>query len=286
MPVPAELALKIIQFTDPYCTWCWGSEPIMRHIEVAYGSQVAFDFIMGGLVEDVAAFHDPLNKIGGPEMARQVAEHWREASARHGRPVDADVWLDMKDEFKSTWPANIAVKAAQFQDEKLAAKFLRRLREAAAAERRLIHRTTDVQAGLAEKTGLDREQFMAALASGAAEQAFLDDLEECRRRHVTGFPSFLISNNAGDELMFFGYQPYQRFVELFGRLASRLAEKSLVPGEEAIFDFVRRFGKVAPREVAEVFSLPDGEAADWLGRLENGGLVKKQKVGNGWFCLA
>ena len=51
---------------------------------------------MGGLVHGHTTFDDPLNKIGGPRMAEQVAEHWVRRPRRHGMPVDADVWLDMK----------------------------------------------------------------------------------------------------------------------------------------------------------------------------------------------
>ncbi len=51
-----------------------------------------------------------------------------------------------------------------------------------------------------------------------------------------------------------------------------------------ILAFVRRYGKVAPREVAGVFSLPAEEADEWE-RLEAKGQLKKQKAGNGWFYL-
>jgi len=83
--------IELIIYTDPYCTWCWGSEPILRKIMEVYGGQVRLRSVMGGLVEDATRFQDPLNHIGGPRMARQVADHWREASGRHGMPVDAAV---------------------------------------------------------------------------------------------------------------------------------------------------------------------------------------------------
>jgi putative protein-disulfide isomerase len=274
--------LELIQYTDPYCTWCWGSEPIMRHIEELYGGQVRFGFVMGGLVPDVSHFYDSLNRIGGEQMAEQVAAHWREASDKHGMPVDADVWLDMKGEFKSTWPANIAVKAAQMQDDDLAARFLRRLREAAATERRMIHRR-EVQLELADEAGLDLERFGLDLDSGKAEKAFLEDLEQCRERHVTGFPSFLINNDKGDEAMFFGFQPFNRFKALFGRLAGDdLVAREIVVDDENVLAFVRKYGRVAAQEVAEVFSLNLHQAEDILGVLVERGLMTKHKAGNGY----
>lgn len=273
--------LELIQYTDPYCTWCWGSEPIMRRIEEAYGDQVRFGFVMGGLVRDVSDFHDPLNKIGGAHMAEQVAAHWREASERHGMPVDADVWLEMKDEFRSTWPANIAVKSAQLQGEALAAKYLRRMREAAAAERMLIHRR-QVQIKLAGEEGLDLERFEANLDNGRAESAFLEDLRRCRERNVTGFPSFQITSHGVEETMFFGFQPFDRFRSLFERLAGdELSAREMQADDAGILAFVRKYEKVAAQEVAEVFSLERQEAAKRLERLVGEGLISGYIAGNG-----
>jgi predicted DsbA family dithiol-disulfide isomerase len=31
-----EPQIEITEFTDPYCTWCWGSEPVLRHVLEAY----------------------------------------------------------------------------------------------------------------------------------------------------------------------------------------------------------------------------------------------------------
>ena len=57
--------IEIVSYTDPYCTWCWGSEPILRKIQEVYGEQVRLRFVMGGLVEDMQKFSDPGAGIGG-----------------------------------------------------------------------------------------------------------------------------------------------------------------------------------------------------------------------------
>lgn len=57
--------IEIIEFTDPYCTWCWGSEPVLRKLEWVYGSNLKIDFVMGGLVKDIRSFYDPLNMMAG-----------------------------------------------------------------------------------------------------------------------------------------------------------------------------------------------------------------------------
>ena len=28
---------ELVQYTDPYCTWCWGTEPILRKVEEVFG---------------------------------------------------------------------------------------------------------------------------------------------------------------------------------------------------------------------------------------------------------
>ena len=55
-------AVKLIEFTDPYCTWCWGSEPIIRHLQEVYGDQLQIDYVMGGLTDDSESVRDPAKR--------------------------------------------------------------------------------------------------------------------------------------------------------------------------------------------------------------------------------
>jgi len=105
----------ITQFTDPTCTWRWGSEPIFRHLETAYGEQVRFRFVVGGLIEDFESFYDPANDISDPG---DVAPHWLEASEHHGMPVDTAIFES--DPAQSTYPVSVAFVAARTQDRALA----------------------------------------------------------------------------------------------------------------------------------------------------------------------
>jgi putative protein-disulfide isomerase len=53
--------IEIIEFTDPVCTWCWGSEPVLRKLETRFGEQVKISYIRGGLVKDITSFYDSYN---------------------------------------------------------------------------------------------------------------------------------------------------------------------------------------------------------------------------------
>ncbi len=277
--------VEIVSFTDPYCTWCWGSEPILRKIQEVYGTQVSISFVMGGLVEDIRNFSDPGAGIGGEQWYRQVAEHWADASRHHKMPVDVDVYFDIQDDVFSTYPACIAFEAAKLQSEDMGKRYLRRLREAAAAERLAIQHA-DVQVALAGEVGLDRDRFVASMHNGQAEEAFQKDLAECRQKGVRGFPSFLV-RGFGEEILLRGYTPYQTFDRWFRELSkNQLTQHTLQAGSPHVFDFISRYGKVAPMEVACVYDMAFEDAQALLKHMAETGLVSEKPVGNGaFYCV-
>ncbi len=274
--------LEIVSFTDPYCTWCWGSEPILRKIQEVYGKQISISFVMGGLVEDIRNFSDPGAGIGGAQWYKQVAEHWAEASRHHNMPVDVEVYYDIKDDIFSTYPACIAFEAAKLQSEEMGKLYLRRLREAASAERMAIQHS-DVQVALADEIGLNRDIFLETIQSQKAENAFKEDIAECLQRGVRGFPSFLL-RGFGEEILLRGYTPYQTFDNWFRELSkNQLKQKELQAGFSQVFDFIARYGKVAPIEVASVYDMVFEDAQKLLKQMTKKGLISEKKIGNGAF---
>jgi len=275
--------IELTEFTDPYCTWCWASEPILRKIKEHYGDQVKISFKMGGLVDDIKTFSDPSNQIGGETMFDQIADHWEEASSIHGMPVEASIFRDLKGKFRSTHPANIAYKAAQLQDNDLANKFLRRLREAAAAESIEIHRT-EVQVALAKEVGLDQKEFLKAIESGHAKDNFLEELKEVRSQGITGFPTFKISNQKGEAIYLNGFRRLEALESAFSRLNETGLKKREIPlNDENIINFIRKYRKVATQEVAILFGISKKDARDYLVNLEHKKRTNSIKAGNDFF---
>ncbi len=274
--------IEMVCFTDPYCTWCWGSEPILGKIEEVYERQVKISYKMGGLVEDITVFSDPANNIGGVDWYRQVADHWVEASNHHGMPVDEQVYYDIKDDFRSTYPASIAFKAAGLQGEEQGKRYLRGLRVAAAAERKAIHRL-DVQLELASETGLELSRFRCDIESGAAERAFQEDLAECRAKGVRGFPSYLIRGENEHEALLRGYISFETLETWFEEFAGgKLIRNELTFGLTQVHDFIARTGKVAAKELSVVFDAKLPEVGRFLENLAEKGILHEQKVGNGY----
>ena len=263
--------LDIYYYTDPDCSWCWATEPIIKKIKEEYSGQVRVTYKMGGLLERWEDFYDAVNQISRPE---QVAPHWVEVGKRSGMPIDERIWFE--DPPTSTYPPCIAFKAAFFQDASMAEVYLRRLREAVLTDRRNISRE-NVLFELAEDVGFDMDRFREDFLTGPAQEAFYEDLREARGRGITGFPTLVIRNRLGQEITLVGYRPYSDYENAMKRLASETLHKMpLMP----IVDFVRKYGHVATAEVAKVYEM-DHEAA--LAELEKsaaaGEVVKEPKAG-------
>jgi putative protein-disulfide isomerase len=276
--------VEIIEFTDPVCTWCWGSEPLLRTLEARYGEQLKVRFVMGGLVEDITQFYDSAHQIGGdPERSNiSIAAHWLEASERHGMPVRADGFRLFSAEQPSTYPQNIAYKAAQMESQELADKFLRRIREATAAEARQTNQQ-EVLIELATEVGLDLGKFLERIADGSAENAFRSDLSLVRQYGVRGFPTFLIKYGVKETLIR-SYQNYESFRVLITTLSGGIVKESIpAKTDKNILDFIIKYGRVAPVEIEMAFGLVGFETKAIIERLAAASQIKQIPVGNGKF---
>lgn len=275
--------IELFTFTDPICTWCWGSEPVVRKIKELYGDQVRLVYRMGGLVESVKNFNDPVNKINAMNFYTKMGDYWLAASDRHKMPVDPSFFQEYKTDFRSSWPACLAVKAAQMQDEELAARYLRRLREAGLAECRPIHRRK-TQMELADEIGLDSARIKEDIDSGAAGHAFETDMQEYHTQGGEAFPFYILRTPAGEELPLNGYVSSMALEKLIEEKSEgKLVRHEPVLSDENILAFIEKYGKVAIREVGELYMIPMSEAEEHLDRLAEAGKLRKVQAGNGWF---
>ena len=276
--------LEVLAFTDPVCTWCWGSEPVLRKLETWYGDQVKLHYVMGGLVKDIRAFYDSANDIGGdPERSNlQIARHWLEASERHGMPVRTDGFRLFTAETISTYPQNIAFKAAELTNPGLASRYLRRMREASAAEARETGRR-EVLIELASEVGLDVGTFIGHLNDGSAESAFNKDLELTRRYGVRGFPTFVFVYEKR-ELKLGGYQNFAAIQAVVHTLSDGIVQgRPPGKGAEDLLTFLRTYGRAAAVELTTVFDLTPKELEETLASLIEEGRICRVAAGNGYF---
>jgi len=200
-------------------------------------------------------------------------------------PVDSRGFSDLKGSFTSTHPANIAYKAAQMQNQELADKFLRRLREAAAAEIRAIHKI-EIQKELAKEVGLNPDKFLAAIESGKAKENFIKELSEGRQLGITGFPTFNITNINGESIRLHGFQLYERIEQAFDKLTGKkMKKKQVILNDENVLKFIEKYMKVATQEVATLFEIEREEAFKILSKLKHEEKIISIQSGNDFFWL-
>lgn len=274
--------IEIIEFSDPVCTWCWGSEPVLRKLETRYGEQLQVKYIMGGLVKNIEDFYDSANDIGGDanESNRQIVSHWLRASQRHGMPVQEEGFTLFSKEHPSTYPQNIAYKAALMESETLANKFLRNIREATATQARQTNKT-GVLIEIATESGLDIAKFIERFSDGSAEAAFMEDLKIMHSFNVRGFPSFLVKYG-NDEVLMRGYQGYQAIKSVIDTLAKdEVNENILEKSDDEVLDFIKKYERVAPVEIQMTFDLSDIELDQIINDLIDENLIELIPAGNG-----
>ncbi|MEE1296096.1 MAG: DsbA family protein [Bifidobacterium sp.] len=280
--------IQIFAFTDPLCTWCWGSEPVLRALETRYPGEIVVHYIMGGLVKDYRQMHDPANGIGDSDtdtFNKQVGSHWQEASSRHGMPVTGDFHL-FSDEYPSSYPQNIAYEAARLTDPEHADQFLYLLRKASAADGELTSHE-DVLVRLAGDAGIPVGPFLKALHDGSAEQAFQGDMKIAAAHGVHGFPTFIVQYRDKSYLLR-GFNDLDTFEQVIAALTGGqlkpVAPKHDMAALEALMD---KHPVMAMKEIQEALGLHTlTEAKELAQQVVDDGKGRIEHAGNGEFLDA
>jgi len=246
--------VRIIYFTDPICSSCWGIEPQLRRLKLEYGDQVAIDYHMGGLLRDWNY------NSGGISKPSDVAHHWDEVSHHYNMPIDGDVWLE--DPLDSSYPPSIAFKAAQMQDKVKAVKFLRVLREMVFLEKKNITKWEVIKEA-AIKTGLDVDQLKHNYENDA-KAAFEEDLKLAGTMGVRGFPSIFVVNGKGGKEFVYGYKPYNMYEAAIAKILPEVKKNSYDKSWQFLFS---KYPTLTTREFSELSDTSISESEKLLKEL-------------------
>ena len=232
---------------------------------VEFGDELEWTFVMGGLARELPA--------------QGLVRPWLEAAGESGMPTDPRAWFEGP--ISSTYPACMAVKAAQEQGQEPGRRYLRALREGIIALRRKLD-TTEALVDEARSAGLDTERFRIDLSSHAIVEAFGRDLEEAREvpdpvadasaarcsqplgLERVPLPTFSFAGEGSDEpIAVVGSTPHRTLREAALSAGAR-AGNGARPG---VMNALRRFGRMALPEVAAVCDLPAPRAEAELAQL-------------------
>jgi putative protein-disulfide isomerase len=260
--------VKVLYFTDPICSACWGIEPQLRKLKLEYGSSIEIDYRMGGLLPDWSY------NSGGISKPSDVAHHWDEVSRYYDMPIDGDVWLE--DPLNSSYPPSIAFKAAQMQDESKALQFLRRIREMVFIEKKNIAKWEHLSKA-AVQTGLDPVKLKTDCETTAKER-FGDDLALAKKMGVRGFPTLIFIDSANNQQLISGFRPYGSFENTVLETFPDAAKSNYGKSWHDLFNY---YPSLTKREFAELSGLSKPESEALLDRLTTEGRLTKTSTKNG-----
>lgn len=260
--------IKIIYYTDPICSSCWGIEPQLRKLKLEYGNCFEIEYKMGGLLPDWSY------NSGGISKPSDVAHHWDEVSQYYDMPIDGDIWLE--DPLPSSYPPSIAFKAAQMQDNEKAILFLREIREMVFLKKKNITKWDNLEQA-AYNVGLNVFQFKKDYQESATT-LFKEDLKLSKEHGVRGFPTMFFIDSKGNSEMVYGYKPYTEFenslLNLFPEATKNMYDKKW----SSIF---RKYKTLTLKEFYELTETSRKEGLDELDNLTKKGILEKISTKNG-----
>jgi predicted DsbA family dithiol-disulfide isomerase len=260
--------IKVIYYTDPICSSCWGIEPQLRKLKLEYGDIIDVEYRMGGLLPDWSY------NSGGISNPSDVAHHWDEASAWYDMPIDGDVWLE--DPLSSSYPPSIAFKAAQMQNKEKAVQFLRELRELLFLQKKNIAKWEYISLA-AQKAGLDTVQLKNDY-EGEAKELFIEDLELAQKLGVRGFPTMFFADSLGKQEKVYGSKPYSVYEHAISKLQPSVTRYRYERDWKTLFS---KYPTLTSREFAELSEIPRHEADAFLQKLHEAGELNKAETKNG-----
>lgn len=278
--------------SDPFCSWCWGSEPELRALETLFGAhgddgsndgrsgahgddsghgsdgddsgqgagddnqgnRVKVIQHMGYLIPDVRTEPDfDYAAKGYDGVNRSIGEHWDRPQKVTGMPYVQEKFHMFSEGNYSGLPAAIGFKAAELVAPELAPAYLRRVREGIfVTGEKVIER--DVKIRIAGEVGIDQEAFRRVIENGEAEKAFEADIQWADSRNVDLYPTYFLSYGDKRERLA-GYITFPKLAKAIERLTeAALAPKYLEQTYESLTEILEVYSHLAVAEVKLLFN--------------------------------
>jgi predicted DsbA family dithiol-disulfide isomerase len=260
--------IKVIYYTDPICSSCWGIEPQLRKLKLEYGNSIEIEYKMGGLLPDWSY------NSGGIGKPSDVAHHWDEVSVYYDMPIDGDLWLE--DPLDSSYPPSIAFKAAQMQDTLKAILFLREIREMVFLQKKNITKWEHLTIAT-KKVGLDIEKLKTDFENNA-KILFEEDLKYGKELGVRGFPTVFFLDESGNNEIVYGARPYAFYEMAILKLNPNAIKSEYSKKWETLFSI---YHSLTAKEFSELSGTPRSETEKLLDKLKDTGKLDKMTTKNG-----
>jgi len=265
--------IKIVYFTDPICSSCWGIEPQLRKLKLEYGDYFEIVYHMGGLLPSWDVYSS-----GGISKPSDVASHWEEAGDYYEMPIDGGVWFE--DPFDSSYPPSIAVKAAELQGKEKGVSFMRKLREMLFLEKKNITKWDHMQQA-AHEVGLDTFRFKVDY-EGKANELFQEDLNLGKQLGVRGFPTLFFTDESNNQALVYGFRSYEDYEKTIKKFVPDAQRKEYDRSPLGVFSY---FDTLMTKEFAVLTGTDLESAKKTLNGLLDEGRISNFKSKNGMLWI-
>ena len=171
---------------DPMCSWCWAFKPTWQKVRAEIDNKVNYRYLLGGLAPDN-------NVPMGLETQNYIQANWEKIQqVVPGTEFNFDFWQVCQPR-RSTYPACRAAIIARAHNKE--PQMIEAIQHAY-----YLHAQNPSDEStlitLAEKIGLDKQQFSEELCSEALNQKLHEELAFSASLPIQGFPSLvLITDN-------------------------------------------------------------------------------------------
>lgn len=276
--------LILTQYTDPMCSWCYGTEPALKKLSFLMGDQIEIHYVLGLMLPD------PAQVLGTGESAEirlaQVKAHlnqeFHSVEERTGMPFSMKHLSEMQVSDFTTLPMSLAYEAVKLIDEDKANLLLTHMREATHADDRMTGRF-EVLLEMVREQGIDTAEYQKHLEDGSAKQALEEDIAKCQRIGVSGFPTIMLEYG-GKQGVISGYQTYDRLLAAVRQISNGTVEvKEKEASLETVCAFISQFERVAKNELKLAFNLEEDSLSEIVEKLTASGAYVRENRGDSYF---
>ncbi len=205
---------KLLYFTDPMCSWCYGFAPQMMAISQAVANEMPTEIVPGGL--------RPYTRTPmPPELSHEITHHWQQVAQTSGREFDM-TFFDRNPGFVyDTEPASRAVNAVTAAWPARAMEFLDRV------QFRFYSQGEDptdesTYRGSAADVGIDPDEFSGEFRRPETEKQTRLNFQRAKLAGITAFPAVVLTNGERLKLVCVGYQTAEILIPVVRRQQERL----------------------------------------------------------------
>lgn len=277
--------LKVVQFTDPLCGWCYGLEPVMTKLRFLLPDRLEFSYTLGLMIPDASALFGTGSdaSLRFDAMRQQLVYGYVAIARTTGMPMGIGRVDQIKPDDITSLESSLGYEAVKIAEgPERAISFMRALRQAVYAFETPIGSREDV-AMLANLFGVDMKAYDAAIESGEAKKLLDDEVRQCAALKVEAFPTLLLVYG-GRSVIIRGYQPTDTIAHAIAHITDGAIE--LTPPEYSqhrALELLDQFGRVAAEELRTVFSLTPETLIKVVQDLHAQGLVDIIPCGNSVF---